>query len=47
VGAGSEHSCGITTAGAVYCWGNNEFGQLGNGNANNSNVPLRVLGQQP
>ncbi len=29
--AGTVHTCGITTAGALYCWGSQEFGQLGNG----------------
>ncbi len=31
VGAGASHSCGLTTTGALYCWGGNEQGQLGDG----------------
>src|SRR2546430_5722229 len=31
VSASIKHSCGVTTSGAAYCWGGNEFGQLGNG----------------
>ena len=33
--AGGQHTCGVTTSGAAYCWGQNGFGQLGNGGAEN------------
>ncbi|MBI4520446.1 MAG: hypothetical protein HY701_06390 [Gemmatimonadetes bacterium] len=29
VGPGAFHACGLTLAGKVYCWGNNDFGQTG------------------
>ncbi|MFW6201720.1 MAG: RCC1 domain-containing protein, partial [Gemmatimonadota bacterium] len=28
---GESHSCGVTSAGEAYCWGSDEYGQLGNG----------------
>lgn len=29
--AGESHSCALSTAGDAYCWGRNDYGQLGNG----------------
>jgi alpha-tubulin suppressor-like RCC1 family protein len=31
IAAGAEHTCAVTTAGAAYCWGRDDRGQLGNG----------------
>ena len=40
--AGGYHSCAVTTGKTVYCWGDNRFGQLGNGSSTQSLVPVRV-----
>jgi alpha-tubulin suppressor-like RCC1 family protein len=37
--AGLRHTCGIATDNRVYCWGDNEYGQLG--------VGLNTLGMTP
>ena len=43
VSAGGAHTCAVTTGNTVYCWGDNRYGQLGNGlsgSENNSSVPV-------
>ena len=40
--AGLEFTCGISTGGNGYCWGDNQRGQLGTGNRKNYSVPTPV-----
>src|SRR5436309_2657225 len=42
--AGWTHNCGLTSAGAAYCWGYNAYGQLGNGSTTNTLTPVAVSG---
>jgi hypothetical protein len=42
VWAGGDHTCAVTEAGDAYCWGGNHAGQLGNGGATASAVPVLV-----
>lgn len=44
VSPGRLFSCGITTNGVAYCWGNNQGGTLGTGEPTNSSVPVAVAG---
>lgn len=44
----SNHVCGLTTPGVAYCWGGNNWGQVGDGTTGNGNalprlIPTRVL----
>jgi alpha-tubulin suppressor-like RCC1 family protein len=41
---GSSHTCGIDFAGAAYCWGANNFAQLGNGSTTDAPGPVAVSG---
>jgi len=43
VAAGRSCSIALASDGTVYTWGNNAFGQLGNGNYTDSNVPVAVI----
>jgi alpha-tubulin suppressor-like RCC1 family protein len=45
IAAGATHACALTTAGAVLCWGDDTFGEIGDGNYNTiSPLPSTVPG---
>ena len=41
---GHDHTCTRLTNGEMRCWGNNAFGQLGNGSVQNAPTPSPVFG---
>ena len=43
IAAGYSHTCALTTAGTVLCWGQNGHGQIGNGEAAKYPYPRTVV----
>jgi alpha-tubulin suppressor-like RCC1 family protein len=44
--AGGDHTCGASSDGNIYCWGDNRYGQLGGGQGPSTPVP-RLVGSGP
>ena len=40
--SGKNHTCALNDKNQLYCWGSNEFGQLGVSSLASSSIPLRV-----
>ena len=40
--AGLIDTCGVSVKGVAWCWGDNRWGELGDGTGVDSDVPVRV-----
>lgn len=44
IAAGLNHTCALSSGGTAYCWGRNNYGQLGDGTVNTHTKPVAVQG---
>lgn len=47
VAAGNQHTCGTGTDGTLWCWGDNNLGDLGIGNETGQDQPAQVTSPAP
>ena len=45
--AGGTHSCAVTYGNELYCWGDNSFGQVGNGTTADAHTPQLISTAAP
>ncbi len=44
VSVSSGHSCAVAVSGKLFCWGLNDWGQLGDGTTENRLLPVETKG---
>lgn len=44
ISAGNEHTCALRSDGTVWCWGRNQYGELGDGTLIDRPNPVEVVG---
>jgi len=44
ISAGSEHTCALSTNGEAKCWGNNNYGQVGDSTTTNRKEAVNIVG---
>ena len=44
--SGGYHTCGLTTNDRAYCWGSNQYGQLGLGDTEDRLAPSLIVGSR-
>ncbi len=42
--AGHSRTCALRASGGLWCWGQNDYGELGDGTRTTRNTPVRVVG---
>lgn len=43
VAVGGDHGCALDTSGHTYCWGDNTYGQLGDGSTQQASLPRPIV----
>ena len=43
ISMGGNDSAALMSDGSLWIWGENEYGQLGNGTTKNSSIPIKIL----